>query len=96
VGGSYPPPSSERAASSQVVGESEAAQAAWSKPLASLLVEIKEAVAAALAAAQGRLGEEAKGSYLCRYDRPVRWADKLNSRPPAGEGGDASRGSGSR
>jgi transposase len=48
------------------VEEVDPAQAAWTTPLASLLVEIKE---------------EARRSYLARYDRLVRRADKLNPQP---------------
>jgi transposase len=53
------------------VAESDPAQAAWTEPLAALLLEIKEAAARACAAGRGRLGEEAGGTYLRRYARLV-------------------------
>jgi hypothetical protein len=73
------------------VEETDPAQAAWTKPLASLLIEIKEAAEAARAAGEGQLGEETKGTYLRRYDRLVRKADRLNPHSPAGKtgGGDS-------
>jgi transposase len=57
------------------------AQAVWTKPLAALLIEIKEAAAEARAAGQGQLGGEAQGAYLHRYDRLVKKADRLNPHP---------------
>jgi transposase len=63
------------------------AQAVWTKPLAALLLEIKEAAAAARAAGQAKLGEEIRSAYLGRYDRLVKRADKLNPRPPAEDDG---------
>lgn len=57
------------------------AQAVWTKPLSALLVEIKEAAAEARAAEEGHLSEEARNTYLRRYDRLVKRADKLN--PPS-------------
>lgn len=73
------------------VAETDPAQAAWTRPLAALLVEIKEAAESARAAGRARLGEEVKGAYLRRYDRLVRQADRLNPHPPAEEthGGDS-------
>src|SRR5215213_1718050 len=75
------------------VGETDPAQSAWTKPLAALLIEIKEAAARACAAGQGQLSEEAQGTYQRRYDRPVKRADKLNPLPPKAEdgGGDTPR-----
>jgi transposase len=67
------------------VGELDPAQQGWTKPLAALLVEIKEA--AAVATGQGQLGAETKNAFLCRYDRLVKRADRLNPRPPAEEDG---------
>ena len=74
------------------VEEVSPAQAVWTKPLAALLVEIKEATAQARTAGQRRLGEEATSAYLRRYDRLVKRADKLNPHPAEdGDGrGDAS------
>ena len=69
------------------VGESDAAQAVWTKPLSKLLLEIKEAAAGARAAGQVQLSEEARGAYLARYDRLVEKADKLNPQPRAGGAG---------
>jgi transposase len=69
------------------VEEADPAQAAWTKPLASLLLEIKEAASAARARGDVQLGEEAKGDYLRRYDRMVKKADKLNPQPREGRGG---------
>ena len=75
------------------VAESDPAQAAWTEPLAALLLEIKEAAARACAAGRGRLGEEAGGTYLRRYARLVKRADKLNPLSPGaeGDGGDSPR-----
>lgn len=67
------------------VEELDPAQAAWAKPLASLLVEIKEATESARAAGWAQLGEEVKGAYLRRYDRLVKRADRLNPHPSADE-----------
>jgi transposase len=69
------------------VGESDPAQEVWTKPLAKLLLEIKEATAAAVAEGRGQLSEKAQSTYLARYDRLVKRADKLNPQPSAG--GDA-------
>lgn len=63
------------------VEEVSPAQAVWTGPLASLLIEIKEATAQARTAGQRRLGEEATSAYLRRYDRLVKRADKLNPHP---------------
>jgi transposase len=63
------------------VEETDPAQAAWTKPLASLLLEIKEAASEARAAGDAQLSEETKGDYLRRYDRLVKRADKLNPQP---------------
>jgi transposase len=63
------------------VGESDPAQAAWTKPLASLLLEIKAAAAKTRAAGAAQLSPEAQGSYLRRYDRLVKRADRLNPHP---------------
>jgi hypothetical protein len=65
------------------VAETDPAQAAWTKPLASLLLEIKEAASGARAAGNAQFGEEAKGAYLRRYDRLVKRADRLNRQPYA-------------
>nr|QEO74502.1 hypothetical protein [uncultured bacterium] len=67
------------------VGESEPTQGVWTKPLASLLLEMKEATAGARAAGQAQLSEAAKGDYLRRYDRLVKKADRLNPHPPQAE-----------
>lgn len=71
------------------VEELSPAQKVWTKPLAALLVEIKEAAAKARAAGQDQLGEESKGGFLRRYNRLVRKADRLNPHPPPDNGGDA-------
>jgi transposase len=73
------------------VGESDPAQAAWTKPLAALLIEIKEAAAEARAEGDSQLSEETKSAYLRRYGRLVKKADKLNPHPPAeaDNGGDS-------
>lgn len=63
------------------VGELDPRQEVWTKPLAKLLLEIKEAAAEARAAGQAQLSEAAKGTYLRRYDRLVKRADKLNPQP---------------
>ena len=68
------------------VEEADPAQAVWTKPLALLLLEIKEAASEARAAGQARLSEAAQGAYLRRFDRLVKKADRLNPRPR--EGGD--------
>jgi transposase len=60
------------------VEEIDAAQKVWTKPLAALLIEIKEAATQARAAGDAQLSEEAKGAYLRRYNRLVQKADKLN------------------
>jgi transposase len=74
------------------VAEADPAQVAWTKPLASLLLEIKEAAAAARAAGDAQLGVEAQGAYLRRYDRLVKKADKLTPQPrEAGDGGSPKR-----
>lgn len=74
------------------VEEVDPAQAAWTKPLASLLVEIKEAADEARAGGRAQLGEEVQRAYLRRYDRVVKRADRLNPHPPADEvGGDSPR-----
>jgi hypothetical protein len=67
------------------VGESDPAQVVWTKPLASLLLEIKEAAAGAPAAGQAQLSEAAEDTYLRRYDRLVKKADRLNRQPPPAE-----------
>ena len=73
------------------VAETDPAQAAWTKPLASLLLEIKEATSEARAAGDARISEEMKDAYLRRYDRLVKRADKLNPHPPQDAGGGAPR-----
>lgn len=65
------------------VEEIDPAQAAWTKPLASLLIEIKEATAEARAAGRAQLSVEVKRAYLRRYDRVVKKADRLNPHPSA-------------
>lgn len=67
------------------VAEIDPGQAGWTKPLAALLLEIKEAAAGARAAGQAQLSEAARSAYLRRYDRLVKKADKLNP-PPRGDG----------
>lgn len=54
------------------VAETDPRQAVWTKPLASLLLEIKEAASVARARGDAQLGEEAKGAFLRRYDRLVK------------------------
>jgi len=73
------------------VGESDPAQAAWTKPLAALLIEIKETAAEARAGGESQLSEETKSAYLRRYSRLVKKADKLNPHPlaEADNGGDS-------
>ena len=74
------------------VEETDTAQRVWTKPLASLLTEIKKATESARAAGRDGLGEEVKCAYLRRYDRLVKRADKLNPHPPADNaGGDPRR-----
>ena len=68
------------------VEELSPAQAAWTKPLSALLLEIKEAAAAARAAGR-ELSEETKSAYLRRYDHLLRKADKLNPDPPKDKDG---------
>lgn len=67
------------------IAETDPAQAVWTKPLASLLLEIKEAASEARAAGDAQLSEETKGAYLRRYDRLVKKADRLNPQPPQAE-----------
>jgi transposase len=67
------------------VAESDPAQAVWAKPLATLLLEIKESASEARAAGQAQLSEKVKDSYLRRHDRLVKKADKLNPQPREGE-----------
>lgn len=67
--------------------ETDPKQEAWTKPLASLLLEIKEAASVARAAGQAQLSEEARGAYLRRYDWLVKKADKLNPQPRRGGDG---------
>lgn len=69
------------------VGESDPGQEVWSKPLAKLLLEIKEAASEARAAGHAQLSEQARGAYLGRYDRLVKKADRLNPQPREGRGG---------
>ena len=72
------------------VEEIDPAQAAWTRPLASLLIEIKEAAESARAAGRAQFSEGVKSTYLRRYDRLVKKADRRNP-PPAEEtgGGDS-------
>jgi transposase len=67
------------------VEEIDPAQAVWTKPLASLLIKIKEATEEARAAGRAQLSEEVKSAYLRRYDRLIRKADRLNPHPPRAE-----------
>ena len=67
------------------VGESDPTQGVWTKPLASLLLEIKEATAGARAAGQTQLSEGVQGAYLRRYDRLVKKADRRNRQSPQAE-----------
>ena len=60
------------------VEEIDATQQAWTKPLAALLIEIKEAAARARAAGAAQLSAESKSAFLRRYDRLVKKADKLD------------------
>jgi transposase len=69
------------------VEETDPSQAAWTKPLAKLLLEIKEAAAQAHAAGQAQLSEAARGAYLRRFDRLVNKADRLNPQPRGGRDG---------
>ena len=69
------------------VEEIDPTQAAWTKPFASLLIEIKEATESARAAGRARLSGEVRGAYLRRYGRLVRKADRRNPPPPAEETG---------
>lgn len=71
------------------VEETDPAQAVWTKPLASLLLEIKETASAARTRGEARLGEAAKGTFLRRYDRLVKKADKLNPQSRGGGDGDS-------
>ena len=64
------------------IEETDPAQAVWTKPLAKLLLEIKEAAAESRAAGQAQLSEEARGAYLDRYVRLVQRANRLNPHPP--------------
>jgi transposase len=66
------------------VEETSPVQAVWTKPLATLLIEIKEAAASARAAGLGQLNDEARGAYLRRYDRLVKRADKAQPASAAG------------
>lgn len=68
------------------IEETDPQQAAWTKPLAALLLEIKEVALTTAAAGQGQLSEQAQIAYLRRYDRLVKKADKLNPLPPRDEG----------
>jgi transposase len=67
------------------IEETDPAQKVWTEPLASLLIEIKEAAEKARAAGDPQLSEQTRGSFLHRYDRLVKQADKLNPQPPKGE-----------
>lgn len=69
------------------VEESSPAQSTRTKPLAKLLLEMKEAASTARAAGRGQLSGETKSAYLLRYDRLIRKADKLNPHPPKDEDG---------
>jgi len=72
------------------VEELSPAQKAWTKPLSTLLVEIKEAAEKARAAGDTQLSEQTMGDFQRRYDRLVSKADLLNPLPPADAvGGDA-------
>jgi hypothetical protein len=64
------------------IEETSPEQAAWTKPLVALLIEIKEAAAMAVSAGRGQLSEETKAVFLRRYDRLVKKADRLNPHPP--------------
>jgi transposase len=72
------------------VEELSPAQKAWTKPLASLLIQIKEAAEKARAAGEHQLSEQTKGDFHRRYDRLVRKADRLNPHLTQ-EKGDASK-----
>ena len=63
------------------ISESDPAQEVWTKPLASLLLEIKGAASEARASGGAQLSEAAQGAYLRRYDRLVKKANKLNPQP---------------
>lgn len=69
------------------IEETDPEQAVWTKPLAKLLLEIKEAASEACAAGHAQLSEGARGAYLGRYDRLVKKADKLNPEPRESRGG---------
>ena len=61
------------------VEESSPAQKVWTRPLAKLLLKMKEAVAQAQA--EARLSEQTKNEFLQRYDKLVKRADRLNPPP---------------
>lgn len=67
------------------VEELSPAQAVWTKPLTSLLIEIKEAAEAARAAGDTQFSEEIRSAFLRRYSRLVKRADRLNPHPPQAE-----------
>lgn len=64
------------------VEESAPAQKVWTEPLAKLLLKMKDAVAQAKTDAQAGLSEPIKNEFLCRYDKLVKKADRLNPPPP--------------
>ena len=71
------------------IEETDPAQEAWTKPLAKLLLEIKEITAGARAAGREKLSEETRSRYFARYDRLVKKADRLNPHPPKADEGEA-------
>jgi transposase len=73
------------------IEETDPKQAAWTQPLSALLLEIKEATSEARAAGHAQISEAAQGTYLRRYDRLVKKADKLNPLPPQDAGGGSPR-----
>jgi transposase len=62
------------------VEESSPGQKVWTEPLSKLLLKMKNA--AAQAKAETKLSEPRQNDFLCRYDKLVRKADRLN--PPPG------------
>jgi transposase len=61
------------------VEESSPEQKVWTEPLAKLLLKMKDA--ASEAKAETGLSESLQNNFLCRYDKLVRKADRLN--PPS-------------
>lgn len=62
--------------------EVDPAQKVWTTPLAKLLIKIKDSAAAAKTNDNLQLSEKTKHTFLRRYDRLVKKADRLNPSPP--------------